>query len=139
MIRPHTAKAENSTNDNILEAELFFIIIRYCEKHFFSMSNNNFCDAFEASINAHQSAKTNVDFAIAEVVRKNFTANISSKNTPVQELRSERGWALTRPRAFTLSNTVNCFSSHIHVKILVVLTPVTYGTKTACNCGLKLI
>ena len=91
MITPHTAKAENSTNANILEAELFFIIIRYCEKHFFSMSNNNFCDAFEVALNAHQSVKNIVEFTIAEVVRKNFTTNISSKNTPVQELRSEKG------------------------------------------------
>ena len=75
------------------------------------MSKNNFCDAFEAALNAHQSAKNIVDFAIAEVVRKNFTANISSKNTPVQELISglKRGWALTRARALTLSNTVIAF------------------------------
>ena len=91
MITPHTANTENSTNANILEAELFFIIIRYCEKHFFSMSNNNFCDAFEAALNVHQSVKNIVEFAIAEVVRKNFTANMSSKNTPVQELWSEMG------------------------------------------------
>ena len=35
--------------------------------------------------------------------------------------------------------SLNCFSSHIHVKILVVLTPAIYGMKTACKCGLKLI
>ena len=39
----------------------------------------------------HQSAKNIVDPAITEVVRKNFTANISSKNIPVQELQSEKG------------------------------------------------
>ena len=76
------AKAENSANANILEVELFVIIIFYCENHFLSMSKNNFCDAFEAALNAHQSAKNIVDFAITEVLRKNFTANISSKNTP---------------------------------------------------------
>ena len=103
------------------------------------MSKNNFCDAFEAALNVHQSAKNIVDFAIAEVVRKNFTANISSKNTPVQELRSEKGvGAYSSKGAYSVKYS-NCLSSHIHLKILVVLTPVTYGTKTACNCGLKLI
>ena len=35
------------------------------------MPKNNFCDASEAA-NVHQSAKHSVDFAIPEVVRKNF-------------------------------------------------------------------
>ena len=113
MITPHTAKAENSTNSNILEAELFFIIIRYCEKHFFSMSNNNFCDAFEAALNAHQSVKNIVDFATAEVVRKNFTANISSKNIPVQELRSEKGvGAYSSKGAYSVKYSQLLFISH---------------------------
>ena len=55
------------------------------------MLKNNFCDASEAAVNVHQSAKNSVDFAITEVVGKNFTANISSKNIPVQELRSLMG------------------------------------------------
>ena len=113
MITPHTAKAEKSTNSNILEAELFFIIIRYCEKHFFSMSNNNFCDAFEAALNAHQSVKNIVDFATAEVVRKNFTANISSKNIPVQELRSEKGvGAYSSKGAYSVKYSQLFFISH---------------------------
>ena len=40
------------------------------------MPKNNFSDASEAGINVHQSAKNSVDFAITEIVRKNFTANI---------------------------------------------------------------
>ena len=42
------------------------------------MPKNNFYDASEAALNVHESAKNSVDFAITEVVRKNFTANISS-------------------------------------------------------------
>ena len=44
------------------------------------------CDASEAAVSVHQSAKNSVDFAITIVVRNNFTANISSKNIPAQEL-----------------------------------------------------
>ena len=54
------------------------------------MPKNNFCDASEAAVSVHQSAKNSVDFAITKVL-KNFTANISSKNIPVQELRSLMG------------------------------------------------
>ena len=36
------------------------------------MPKNNFCDASKAALNVRQSAKNSVDFAITEVVRKNF-------------------------------------------------------------------
>ena len=55
------------------------------------MPKINFCDDSDEAVNVHQSAKNSVDFAITEVVRKNHTANISSKNIPVQELRSLMG------------------------------------------------
>ena len=55
------------------------------------MPQNNFCNAFEAALHVHQSEKNSVDFAITKVVRKNFTANVSFKNIPVQELRSYMG------------------------------------------------
>ena len=72
----------------------------------------------------HQSAKNIVDPAITEVVRKNFTTNISSKNIPAQELQSEKGWALTRTWALTQSNIVLLFLEKmltVHNKMLILI------------------
>ena len=111
-------KAENSTNTDILEAELFL------NHTLLSMPKNNFCDASEAPINVHQSVKNSVDFVITEVVRKNFTANISSKNIPVQELQSLVGHNkassahLTLCRCLSMSYTCKPPSTSIVVSSL---------------------
>ena len=67
---PCTAKTDNNTKVNILEAELFF------KSHFISADaeKNNLYNVFDAALNTHQSAKKYWRlFAITEVLRKNFT------------------------------------------------------------------
>ena len=82
MIIQCTAKAENNTNANFLEAELFLITFDYEIKHFLSdVTKTTFAAFLSSTKHASISQRFCRLFAITEVLRKNFTTNISSKNT----------------------------------------------------------